>query len=98
MLSSHVYVQFIMNFLGHYSVVSYDVEDMINETDHYCAYTPYMFAYVLLIMQWTVLPILLCCYCTIVWTTVCGAVCCGLWEGFSKVYSAAETEEPQSSA
>ena len=74
------------------------VEDMINETNQYCAYTPYMFAYVLLIMQWTVLPILLCCYCTIVWTTVCGAVCCGLWEGFSKVYSAAETEEPQSSA
>ena len=74
------------------------VEDMINETNHYCAYTPYMFAYVILIMQWIVLPILLCCSCTIVWTIVCGAMCCGSSAGSSTVYSAAATKEPQSSA
>ena len=71
---------------------------MINETNHYCAYTPYMFAYVILIMQWIVLPILLCCSCTIVWTIVCGAMCCGSSAGSSTVYSAAATKEPQSSA
>merc|ERR1712110_248908 len=71
------------------------VEDMINETNHYCAYTPYMFAYVILIMQWIVLPILLCCSCTIVWTIVCGAMCCGSSAGSSTVYSAAATKEPR---
>ena len=44
---------------------------------YYCAYTPYMFAYVVLVLQWIFLPILLCCSCMIVWTMFCAFGPCG---------------------
>jgi len=40
----------------------YSQWDYVEKTsDHYCAYTPFMFAFVILILQWIFLPFILCC-------------------------------------
>lgn len=46
-------------FLGAYSTWEY----VDKESHNYCAYTPYMFAFVLLIIQWCILPFIFCCTC-----------------------------------
>ena len=74
------------------------VEDAINEMRYYCAYTPYMFAYVVLVLQWIFLPILLCCSCMIVWTMFC-ALCCAAASGSgTTTYSATATSDPSVTA
>ena len=49
-------------FLGPYSKWTY--EDSDRSSDNYCEYTPFMFAFVMLILQWLMIPILVglaCC-------------------------------------
>jgi len=62
---------------GYYSTWSYDIDSVTNTSDgedkiYYCNYTPYMFAFVLLILKWVLLPCILvaCCCCS------CLAACC----------------------
>ena len=33
--------------------------------DDYCGYTPFLFAFVMLILHWLALPIMICCACMI---------------------------------
>ena len=65
-------------FLGQYSEWSYKETD--KENDNYCEYTPFMFAFVTLILWWVWYPVLVILY----WCVMCGAllysilwVCCG---------------------
>jgi len=44
---------------GQYGQWVYEESDKSSE--HYCAYTPFMFAFVMLILQWIFLPFILCC-------------------------------------
>jgi len=46
---------------GNYSKWTYDVTDEGN--DGYCHYTPMMFAFVLLIIKWTLVPVMFVCTC-----------------------------------
>lgn len=58
---------------GYYSSWSYNkIEAGLDIEKYYCAYTPYMFAFVLLIITWVLLPFIigLCCCCA------CLAACC----------------------
>ena len=70
-----------------------NIEDNLYENKYYCAYTPFMFAYVLLIINWIVLPIALCCTCMIMSSVLCALCCIGSAES-SAAYSAAATSDP----
>ena len=69
------------------------MKHLIFSDTHYCPYTPYMFAFVLLILNWIFIPIVLCCSCMVMWTLMC-ALCCGASAGASAVYSATATSDP----
>lgn len=57
---------FCLNEKGAYATWTYDnIED-----PHYCEYTPFKFAFVLLILKWVLAPIILCLECFL---------CCGLF-------------------
>lgn len=43
--------------------VSTTIAPLLDENNHYCPYTPYMFAFVLLIINWILIPIIFCCSC-----------------------------------
>lgn len=65
--------------------------------DYYCAYTPYKFAFVLLILQWIALPIMICCFCMIMsgaLVAACCACCCGDASSSSTTYTATATSDP----
>jgi len=53
-----------------------DTEELDDEKRYYCHYTPYMFAFILLILKWVLLPciLMLCCCCACL--TACCACCC----------------------
>ena len=57
LLNMFIYEKISILFSGQYSQWDY-VE---KTSDHYCAYTPFMFAFVILILQWIFLPFILCC-------------------------------------
>ena len=50
---------FSFSISGAYSTWEYEDK----ESHYYCAYTPYMLAFVLLIIQWCILPFIFCCTC-----------------------------------
>lgn len=58
---------------GHYSGWTYNALELLSPDKYYCAYTPFMFAFVLLILKWVLLPfiIVFCCCCA------CFTRCCG---------------------
>lgn len=67
---------------GYYAWWSYDENAETNneqvsddEKTYYCHYTPYMFAFVLLIIKWVLLPVIMvmCCCCACL--TACCACC-----------------------
>ena len=73
----------VLSFLaGHYAswtdevVTNVPVAGEDGEKLYYCHNTPYMFAFVLLIIKWVMLPfiIALCCCCACL--TACCACCC----------------------
>ena len=66
------------------------IEDQLNDNRYYCAYTPFMFAYVLLIINWIVVPFALCCTCMI----ISSAICCAATAASTAAYSAAATSDP----
>lgn len=81
---------------GSYSSWTYDVGS--NDEKYYCAYTPYLFAFVLLIIKWVLLPFILalCCCCA------CLAVCCSCCIGGNRgdggaVEPARSTQQSESS-
>jgi len=45
--------------LGQYSQWEYEEKS----SENYCAYTPFMFAFVILILNWICFPFILCCCC-----------------------------------
>ena len=66
-------------YAGHYASWTDDKSkdgDVSGERLYYCHNTPYMFAFVLLIIKWVMLPfiIALCCCCACL--TACCACCC----------------------
>ena len=46
--------------------------DKDSSMETYCAYPPYMCAFVLLILSWTLVPVIICALC---WC-MCAGVCC----------------------
>ena len=58
--------------------------------DNYCAYTPFMFAFVILIFQWVLFPLLICCECMV----ICAVCCVGVAAAGSATYSATATSDP----
>ena len=46
---------------GAYSSWSYEEKDKDNKDLSYCPYTPFMFAFVLLILSWVLMPFFACC-------------------------------------
>ena len=56
-----------INLKGWYSSWSYDLED--KGKDEYCAYPPFMFAFILLIIEWIVMPLFICGVCCM----ICGS-------------------------
>ena len=60
---------------GAYSSWSYDKKDMGKKNDEheYCPYTPFMMAFVLLILEWVLKPFLLCCECLLACLSCCKA-------------------------
>jgi len=72
----------------------------VEESKYYCAYTPYKFAFVLLILQWIALPLMICCFCMIM-SGACVAACCascfGGASGSSTTYTATATSDQSES-
>jgi len=49
---------------GNYSTWTYEAPEEGTPTNmDYCDYTPFMFAFVLLILDWIILPFFVCCIC-----------------------------------
>ena len=46
---------------GQYSTWVYDPQ--LAGTEDYCAYTPYMYSFVMLIIGWCTLPFVIFCFC-----------------------------------
>ena len=42
------------------------------DDDDYCPYTPFMFAFVLLILEWILRPLIFCCECVCLCLSCCG--------------------------
>jgi hypothetical protein len=65
-----IFIWGTVEVFGHYS--DWHGEDYLKPTANYCNHTAYMFAFVLLLIQWVVAPILivLCCCCA------CFTSCC----------------------
>ena len=59
--------------------------------DTYCPYTPFMFAFVILILQWVLYPAIFCCECMLICTV---SACCAGATAVSAAYSAAATSDP----
>ena len=58
---------------GAYSSWTYAAENKDNKDDEllYCPYTPFMLAFVLLIVEWVLKPFLLCCECLMACLSCC---------------------------
>ena len=58
-----------------YSSWTHDMELKDNKEDEhlYCPYTPFMMAFVLLILEWVLKPFILCCECLLVCLSCCTA-------------------------
>ena len=56
---------------GPYSSWSYDPKDKDKEDSSYCPYIPFMFAFVILLLEWVLRPILVCCECCLLCLTCC---------------------------
>ena len=75
----------------------------IKISDYYCAYTPYKFAFVLLILQWIFIPIMICCSCLLLSgacvAACCAVCCCGDASSSSQgtTYAATATSDPSAS-
>ena len=52
-----------IQFEGNYGEWVYD--ESKNGDDEYCGYTPFLFAFVMLILYWIAFPIILCCCCMV---------------------------------
>ena len=50
-----------IQFKGNYGDWEYD--ETMKGDDNYCGYTPFLFAFVMLILHWLVLPFIICCAC-----------------------------------
>jgi hypothetical protein len=56
---------------GAYSSWSYEEKDQDNKDLSYCPYTPFMFAFVILILEWVLKPFLACCECCLACSSCC---------------------------
>jgi len=65
-----IFIWGTVEVFGKYNDVIY--EDFISMSSNYCDHTAYMFAFVLLLIQWVVVPIMIviCCCCA------CFTACC----------------------
>ena len=67
---------------------------------NYCPYTPFMYAFVILILQWVMFPIIFCFECMLICAvSACCAgctvsACCAGATAVSAAYSAAATSDP----
>ena len=77
---------------GAYSSWSYDEKDINNNDDDlsYCPYTPFMLAFVILILEWVLKPCLACCECFI---SIIGCCFKGGAADSATEYAAAETSD-----
>ncbi len=55
------------------------------ESEFYCDYTPYMFAFVVLILDWVLFPFMICCIFLV--------FCATFWVGFRSVSRSEETAD-----
>ena len=76
---------------GAYSSWTYTAENQDNKDDEllYCPYTPFMLAFVLLIVEWVLKPFLLCCECLM----ACLSCCTGSAAKSTTEYEATATLE-----
>jgi len=68
-----IFIWGTIEVFGHYSSWEYSEIFIDSKTERYCNYTAYMFAFVLLLIQWVVVPILivLCCCCACLTSCCC---------------------------
>ena len=76
---------------GAYSRWSYNIKDANNNEDEfeYCPYTPFMMAFVLLILEWVLKPFMLVCECVM----ACLSCCKPSPAASTSEYTAAATSE-----
>jgi len=86
-----------------YEACNHHNQKDIKISDYYCAYTPYKFAFVLLILQWIFIPIMICCSCLLLSgacvAACCAVCCCGDASSSSQgtTYAATATSDPSAS-
>ena len=83
---------------GAYSSWSYKIKDKNNNEDDfsYCPYTPFMLAFVLLILEWVLKPFILCCECFLACLTLCTKVPADSETGYTAAATSDSGEKPTS--